>query len=137
MNTFDEEKIPIIICGFLDPIAADGDVVNGFLLEAWREGFASVSMSGGREIIRRYVDGSQIVGLPFEIRVRCGGESVGNRIDVLEFFRKIADFVGENDVEADCCEGRITVKTSPSKSAVFESGEEEYRAAYVFRYLRS
>lgn len=136
MNTFDEEKIPALICGFLDPIAAEGDVVRGFLPEAWRDGYAAVWMIGGRDVIRDYVDGSQIIGITFDIRVRCAGEDVGDRIDVLGFYRRIADFVRENTVESDGSEGKIIVKAGASKSAIFESGEEEYRASYVFRFMK-
>ncbi|MBE6541063.1 MAG: hypothetical protein E7672_01285 [Ruminococcaceae bacterium] len=136
MNMIEEEKIPSLICGFLDPICEDGDVVRGFLPETWRDGFASLRMTGGPDTVRSYVDGSGIIALTFEIRVRCEGEDVGDRLDVLEFYKKIADHVRGNMINLGGREGKIVVRSNASKSAVFSSGEEEYRAAYVLRYFR-
>ena len=110
--------------------------MRGFLPETWREGYASVWMIGGRDVIRDYVDGSQVIGITFDIRVRCAGEDPGDRIGVLGLFRRIADYVRDKSLESDGDEGKIVVRSGASKSAVFESGEEEYRAAYLFRFLK-
>ncbi len=133
----EEEKIPSLVCGFLNRIISDGDPVKGFLPEAWRDGWAAVRMVGGPDVIRDYVDGSQVIGLTFDIRVRCVGQDVGDRLDVLGFYKKIADHVRRNVFPIDGRECRIIVKANASKSAVFDSGEEEYRASYVLRYFRN
>lgn len=132
----EEDRIPALVCGFLNQIVTAEDPIEGFLPETWRDGWAALWMVGGPDVIRDYVDGSQVIGLTFDIRVRCIGRDVGDRLDVLGFYKKIADHVRKNKFPLEGHDCRIVVKTNASKSAVFDSGEEEYRASYVLRYFR-
>ena len=132
-----DEKIPSLICKFFDEMCESGDVVQGFVPEAWRDGYASLRMTGGPDTVRSYIDGSGVITLTFEVRIRCEGESVGDRLDVLDFYKKIADYVRGNSLTVGGREGKIIVRSNASKSAVFSSGEEEYRAVYVLRYFKN
>lgn len=128
----DEIKIPEMICGYLNGMG--GDIP--FVPEAWRENSAAVWLTGGAERIREYVDGSAVVGVPFEIRVRCAGRSVADRLDAVQFFADIAEHIKTVAMEDDGAELEVT--GGASKSAVYDNGEEEYRAAYrLVRYCRN
>lgn len=131
----DEIKIPELICQYLNGMG--GDIP--FVPEAWREGAAAVWLTGGGERIREYVDGSSVVGVPFDIRVRCVGRSVGDRLDAVGFFRAVAEYMRRTPMteltDNSLPDARIEVVSGASKSAVFENGEEEYRAAYRLRWF--
>ncbi len=97
--------------------------------ESWRDGVGSLWLSGALNLVKEYVDGSGVIDVPFEIRVRVPGRAVSDRLRAAEYFRCAA--AAMRDYSGGECEFRIV--SGAVKSAVYESGEEEYRAAYVFR----
>lgn len=110
-----------------------------FVPEAWREGAATVRLTGGMTAARTYVDGSRRLAVPFEVRVRCRGYAVSDRLGAVDFFRILGQYVRthlipvfEPEIEGgEWIRGEVTEAGGPSKSAVYENGDEEYRAAYV------
>ena len=129
----DEYSIPVLLCEYLNSME-NGTV---FVPETWREGAATVMLSGGDSAVREYVDGSAVISVPFEVRVRCSHTSIKCRLDAVEFFSRIASFVRETSVvRSGVTVGEVSVSGGTFKSAVYENGEEEYRAAYAFRYLK-
>ncbi len=97
--------------------------------ESWRDGCGSLWLSGALNQVKEYVDGSGVIDVPFEIRVRVPGRAVADRLRAAEYFRRAAVIMrGYGDGE---CEFRVI--SGAVKSAVYENGEEEYRAAYVMR----
>lgn len=128
----DEIKIPELICGYLNSMG--GEIP--FVPESWREGSAAVWLTGGAKRIREYVDGSAVEAVPFEIRVRCAGKSVSDRLDAVQFFAEIAAYIKSVPM-ADTDNTKIEATGGAYKSAIYENGEEEYRAAYrLCRYCR-
>lgn len=128
----DEIKIPELICGYLNGMGGSVE----FVPEAWREGSAAVWLSGGAERLREYVDGSAVVGIPFEIRVRCAGRSVADRLDAVQFFADIAEYIKSKPI-TKLDGAKIEAMSGAAKSAVYENGEEEYRASYrLCRYCK-
>jgi len=121
----DENRIPEFLCGYLSA----GIPGVTFVPETWREGCASLWITGGG-VEKTYVDGSRIMAVPFEIRIRCDGRTVGDRLDAAAFFAAVSDYI-------DTGNGDITVTSGASKSAIYDNGEEEYRASYVLRYFKS
>lgn len=121
----DEIKLPELICGYLNGMG--GEVP--FIPEVWRENCAVVWLTGGGEKLREYINGSYVMGIPFEIRIRCAGRSIGDRLDAVKFFADIAEYVKINS-PPELVDGKVEVTGGASKSAVYENGEEEYRASY-------
>jgi hypothetical protein len=125
-----ETRLPAAICEYLD----GSDCGIRFVPEVWRDGFASVWLTGGGKSVREYVDGSSIAAVPFEIRLRIEGESIADRLDAVAIFAKIDEYakivpVGE--------EAYVKQTSGAVKSAVYDDGSEEYRAAYELRYLKN
>ncbi|MCR4905706.1 MAG: hypothetical protein K6A33_06455 [Clostridiales bacterium] len=110
-----------------------------FVPETWREGAAVVRLTGSMTAARTYVDGSRRLAVPFEVRVRCHGRAVSDRLGAVEFYRTLGWFVRTHlmpvfpprDPSGEWIMGEITEAGGPAKSAVYENGDEEYRAAYV------
>lgn len=121
----DENRIPEFLCGYLNA----GDPGVPLIPETWREDCASLWITGG-STEKTYVDGSGIEAVPFEIRIRCRGRTVNDRLDAVAFFTGISEIIAAGQED-------ITVTSGASKSAVYENGEEEYRASYVLRYYKS
>ncbi len=130
-----EIRIPVLLCEHLNRMPERGEI--SFVPEVWREGEASVWLTGASSPSSEYIDGSGIMAVGFEIRLRCSNESIGRRLDAIAFFSAIEDYVRTYPVTS---EGKAIGEIIPSggsfKSAVYENGDEEYRAAYSFRYLR-
>lgn len=130
-----EIRIPVLLCEYLNAMPSRGDI--GFVPEVWREGEAAVWLTGGVSAVREYVDGSAVMSVPFEIRVRCGCSSVAERLDAIAFFSLIENYVRSVPVTTDGEEvGKVLSTGGTFKSAIYENGDEEYRAAYTFRYFR-
>lgn len=130
MTELDENRIPEYLCGYFN----HGNFGVTFVPETWRENAAALWLTGGGGMEKSYVDGSGIMAVPFEVRVRCVGRSIGDRLDVIALFGSMAEYVRTCPMGE---EQRIAVTSGASKSAVYENGEEEYRAAYVFRYRKN
>ena len=129
----DEYSYPVLLCEYLNNM--DTDTV--FVPETWRGGAACVMLSGGEDTEREYIDGSARIKVPFEIRLRCSHKSVRERLDAVDFFTAVNAYVRDNPVPLDGGEyGRVSPVGGTFKSAIYENGEEEYRAAYSFGYYR-
>lgn len=124
----DENRIPEFLCGFFN----DGDLGVTFVPEAWRDGCASLRLAGGGSE-KSYVDGSKIVSVPFEVRIRCDGRTIGDRLAVIALYGSISGLIDNASPGNDW---EISVTSGASKSAIYDSGEEEYRGAYVLRYKK-
>lgn len=121
----DENRIPEFLCGYFN----DMQTGTTFVPETWREGCASLWITGGGTE-KTYVDGSRIMAVPFEIRIRCVGRTVGDRLEATAFFGALNRYIENGGAD-------ITVTSGAYKSAVYDNGEEEYRGSYVLRYYRS
>lgn len=123
-----EIKIPETLCSYF---GEHGVTVSP---EAWRDSgdgkSSALFLSGGRNTVSEYIDGTRVVDVSFEIRLRTRASSLKDRLDAIEFFRKVDEAVkAKND-------GEFTLRliSGGAKSAIFDSGEEEYRASYAVRY---
>lgn len=132
-------NLPAAIAAFLTDSGA-----GEFVPETWRAGAASVRLTGGVSAARTYVDGSVRLAVPFEVRIRCPGRTVADRLEAAAFFSTLGAYVrshrmplvppDENRDEWIPAEAAQT--GGPSKSAVYENGEEEYRASYLLTVFR-
>lgn len=120
-----------ILCDYL------GGCGTVFLPETWRDGAVCVSLTGGQEICRTYVDGSYLAKIPFDVRVRCPrcADNIADKMDAAAFFAHLADYIRQTPMPA---EGWRVLPSSGkpagggyAKSAVRDDGTEEYRAGYV------
>ncbi len=136
-NNHEELRIPEMICEYLN---GSGSV---FLPETWRDGAACVSMTGGHEIYREYVDGSYIAGMPFDIRVRTPRgthNSIADKLDVASFYAALAEYIRTTPLTPasdTLSDFKILPMAggTPYKSAVYDDGAEEYRAGYMCRFF--
>ncbi len=94
--------------------------------ETWRNGAACLRLTGSAYPVREYVDGSAVNAVPFEVRLRCEGGDVSQKLAVLAWFDGLADYV-KNHAPADGI--RVRTASGASKSAVYDDGSEEYRMA--------
>ncbi len=123
-----------ILCAYL---SGSGVV---FLPETWRDGAVCVSLTGGQEVYRTYVNGSYLAGIPFDVRVRkpkCA-DNVAEKMDVAAFYAALAEYIHGHPMPV---EGWLVVPSSGkpfggayAKSAVYEDGTEEYRAGYFLKF---
>ena len=126
-------NIPETLASFLA-----GSGAAAFVPEAWREGAATVRLTGGVREERPYVDGSAWMTVPFEVRLRCAGGAVSARLEAVDIFSRIGRYVRTHAVPIPGgTPGEIRETGGVYKSAVYENGDEEYRAAYVLAYLRA
>lgn len=122
-----EYRIPQTLCEYFNRAGLG----MRFVPETWRDDCASLWMtSGGSE--KTYVDGSKVISLPFEVRIRCDGRSVGARMRAMDMYVQIANQLAFRPPE----EYEIAVTSPPFKSAIYENGDEEYRGSYVMRYQK-
>ncbi len=125
-----EWNVPQKLCGYLNGAAA-----VEILPETWREGCAALWLTGGGSHRREYVDGSAMVEIPFEIRIRCEGNAAADRLRALDFFASLGDYIGRVSLMEEA-EETVAMTSCASKSAVFEDGSEEYRASFAYRFLK-
>ena len=116
------ESLPALLCGFFSQSGAG----IPFVPEVWRDGAAAVWLTGSAYSVKEYVDGSAVNAVPFEIRLRCGGGDVSEKLAVLAWFDGLADYV-KHHAPADGI--RVRTASGASKSAVYDDGSEEYRMA--------
>ena len=105
--------------------------------ETWRVNCGSLWMSGGGGEVKRYIDGSSLAEVPFEIRLRTPARSIKDRINVYGYYDAVRDGIRAEPLlegYGAYSAGEVRCVSGASKSAVYENGEEEYRAAYVFRF---
>ena len=121
----DENRIPEFLCGYFNAGHPGAELVP----ETWRDGCASLWLTGGGADTV-YVDGSRRMAIPFEIRIRCHGRTVNDRLDAIAFFTNLGTIIASGQAD-------IAVTSGAYKSAVYENGEEEYRASYVLKYHKS
>lgn len=124
----ESETLSELLCGFFAEAAE-----IPFVPEVWREGAASVRLTGAAYSVRDYVDGSGVTEVPFEIRVRCDGAAIRSRLDALALFASLADYARAH-VPAEGV--RVKPTSGGAKSAVYDDGTEEYRmsmSAELFR----
>ena len=94
-------KLPEDIISFFDE--------HGISLtaEAWRDPReensaikqAVLSLDGSRSTLREYIDGSKIIEAGFEVRLRVRADSLKDRLDAAEFFRKVSSAVSDKTNE--------------------------------------
>ena len=111
-----------------------------FLPETWRDGAVCVSLTAEQEVYRTYVDGSYLAGIPFEVRIRCSkcADHPAEKMEAAAFFAALADYIYGTPMPVD---GWHVVPASGKpfgggyvKSAVYDDGTEEYRAAYLLKF---
>ena len=85
---------------------------------------AVLSLDGSRNTLREYIDGTKIIEAGFEVRLRVRADSLKDRLDAAEFFRKVSSAVSDNASES----------SGMTKSAIYENGDEEFRASYKIKY---
>ena len=130
----EEDNIPTALAAYLNQAA-----LITVVPEAWREDCASLWLAGTAETIREYVDGSAIAVVPFEVRVRCAGVSVKNRLDAVALLSRLTAYVRRNPPESavlPLTDAKVVAASGPSKSTVYDDGTEEYRASFVLRFFR-
>ena len=125
-------KLPEDIISFFDE--------HGISLtaEAWRSPGeensavkqAVLSLDGSRNTLREYIDGSKIIEAGFEVRLRVRADSLKDRLDAAEFFRKVSSAVSDNAGESFT----LSESSGMTKSAIYENGDEEFRASYKIKY---
>ncbi len=123
-----------ILCDYL---SGCGEV---FLPETWRDGAVCVSLTGGQDVYRTYVDGSYLAGIPFDVRIRkpkCA-DNVADKLDAAAFYAALAEYIHDTPMPV---EGWRVLPSSGkpfggaySKSAVYDDGTEEFRAGYLLEF---
>lgn len=123
-----------ILCDYL---SGCGEV---FLPETWRDGAVCVSLTGGQDVYRTYVDGSYLAGIPFDVRIRkpkCA-DNVADKLDAAAFYAALAEYIHDTPMPV---EGWRVLPSSGkpfgggyAKSAVYDDGTEEYRAGYLLKF---
>ncbi len=111
-----------------------------FLPETWRDGAVCVSLTGGQDVYRTYVDGSYLAGIPFDVRIRkpkCA-DNVADKLDAAAFYAALAEYIHDTPMPV---EGWRVLPSSGkpfggayAKSAVYDDGTEEFRAGYLLEF---
>ena len=123
-----------ILCDYL---SGCGEV---FLPETWRDGAVCVSLTGGQDVYRTYVDGSYLAGIPFDVRIRkpkCA-DNVADKLDAAAFYAALAEYIHDTPMPVEGW--RVLLSSGKpfggaySKSAVYDDGTEEYRAGYLLEF---
>ena len=91
---------------------------------------AVLSLDGSKNTLREYIDGSKIIEAGFEVRLRVRADSLKDRLDAAEFFRKVSLAVSDNAGE----NFTLNESSGMTKSAIYENGDEEFRASYKIKY---
>ena len=91
---------------------------------------AVLSLDGSRNTLREYIDGSKIIEAGFEVRLRVRADSLKDRLDAAEFFRKVSLAVSDNASE----NFTLSESSGMTKTTIYENGDEEFRASYKITY---
>ena len=91
---------------------------------------AALSLDGSKSTLRAYIDGTKIVEAGFEVRLRVRADSLKDRLDAAEFFRKVSSAVSGYAGESFT----LSESSGMTKSAIYENGDEEFRASYKIKY---
>ena len=91
---------------------------------------AVLSLDGSKNTVREYIDGSKIIEAGFEVRLRVRADSLKDRLDAAEFFRKVSSAVSDKTNE----KFTLSESSGMTKSAIYENGDEEFRASYKIKY---
>ena len=91
---------------------------------------AVLSLDGSRNTLREYIDGTKIIEAGFEVRLRVRADSLKDRLDAAEFFRKVSSAVSDKTNE----KFTLSESSGMTKSAIYENGDEEFRASYKIKY---
>jgi hypothetical protein len=89
----------------------------------------------GTVVERKYVNGSFIGLYPFALSLRIGGQDTETRLDASDKLDALTGWLNANP--PDLGENRIFYKfeaTTPSQSAVYEDGCEDYGVTVTMRY---
>lgn len=106
--------------------------------EAWRDPReensavkqAVLSLDGSKNTVREYIDGTKIIEAGFEVRLRVRADSLKDRLDAAEFFRKLSCAVSDSANE----NFMLSESSGMTKSAIYENGDEEFRTSYKITY---
>jgi len=129
----EEITIPALLASYLN----ESECGVTFVPEAWREGKGTLWLTGGVTDVREYVNGSVMRSVPFEVRIRCESDTVKKRLDVITVFAVLDEYIRSTPVPISENEvGEVKPSGGAAKSAIYENGDEEYRAAFLFRYLK-
>ncbi|MBE6598951.1 MAG: hypothetical protein E7638_05865 [Ruminococcaceae bacterium] len=120
--------LPERICAYLNGF-------GGRICDLVPETMSDVNPCGGMFMksavkTRKYVDGSAVSEIPFEIRVRTDGVTVREKLDVHEYFAAISAYVKDNPMAGDGICGMEPVGGG-ERCAVLPGGDEEYRMEFV------
>ena len=91
---------------------------------------AVLSLDGSRNTLRKDIDCTKIIEAGFEVRLRVRADSLKDRLDAAEFFRKVSSAVSDNAGESFT----LSESSGMTKSAIYENGDEEFRASYKIKY---
>ena len=101
-----------------------GSGAEEFVPEMWRDGCGAVFISGRAETVCTYVDGSAVVRLPIEVRVRCDALGEGDRIRTLQIFDKITQYAEHTPFSG--FDALFEVKECARKDKSHSAGVDEY-----------
>lgn len=132
----DETRIAHIICDWLN--AAADDIGITFTPHVQRDNTACVCIRGGDVHASDYIDGSAVIFLPFDIKIKRRTDSAADVAAVMTVFGNIesratssSPDIGEG-VPAD-----IAVRTRAEKTKSYSDGCDEYSASYDFIYFKA
>lgn len=91
---------------------------------------AVLSLDGSKNTVREYIDGTKIIEAGFEVRLRVRADSLKDRLDAAEFFRKVSSAVSDKTSD----NFTLSESSGMTKSAIYENGDEEFRASYKITY---
>ncbi len=96
-------------------------------------------LSGSQTERRHYVDGTYCEEVPFEVRLRIGGQSMREKLDAVRFFEDLVrytkDFPLTGEVDGVRFWG-VRPLSGVEKSAILATGAEEYRMSFcVSRFV--
>ncbi len=90
----------------------------------------------GDTIPKTYVDGTSVVTVPFEVRIRINAVSPREKLDILEHFSALAAYVKAHPLQAMGIQD-IKVTEGWEKTAIFPSGEEEYGMGFCVKVKKA
>ena len=117
------ERIAAVLNGFADRMAEYVPETMGNVLPC-----AGVFLLADvRET--RYVDGSVLCEVPFEVRIRIGGRNVRERLSVRENLASLGAYLRTAPLYDEGILG-IAAVGGAERSAVYQNGNEEYRMCF-------
>lgn len=91
----------------------------------------------GTVVTRKYISGSYMGEYPFAVFVRVNGADTQSKFDATQTLQDLSDWIITQEppnIGTERTASEFVVTTTPSKSAIYDDGTEDYQVTIILKY---